>query len=87
MRSQEECVDNGGISGIWESDCQRHLASQAPADQEFGMFRRWQIYSLYLEAKGRRVFRQHAGLASSQLMENYWDQDLWGSGWDLNGVQ
>lgn len=51
MLNMEECVDNGGISGIWSQTCKQHLAFRAPAGQEFGMFRRLQIYSLYLKAK------------------------------------
>ena len=48
--------------------CKQHLAFQAPADQEFGMFRRLQIYSLYLKAKGRHV----QGLMQVWLLLSSW---------------
>lgn len=51
----EECVDNGGIAAIWCWTC-KHLAFRALAGQEFGMFRKLWIYSLYLKAEGKHVF-------------------------------
>ena len=39
----------------------QHLVFQAPADWEFGLFRRLQIYALYLKAKGRHVSLEACG--------------------------
>lgn len=87
MLNRKECVDNGGISGIQTETCKQHLAFGAPAGQESGMFRRLQIYSLYLKAK-----RKACLLGSTQvwLLLGSWKTsgtDGWGSGLDLGGAQ